>query len=1192
MSYGVKYYTYYQDHRLNEQHKIEILGLNYSGSTTDIINHGTDTPIINSRGGRDSKDDIVNGSEFELTILVGDDESYSDLIDSNYKDFKVRLYSGSTVLLHEGYLKPELCSRSYIDTTYYLTLSFTDGIADLKGLEFVDDQGNPYTDSQTILEVIKNCTDKIGIEFPIMVHSNMYESLLMSPNECFADKVTVNTNRFTKNQSGLLKQENCNTVLNEILKPFDCTFRQSNGYYKIIDSKQFTGNTFIYDYNTLTLQSSGVTDITINLDNAEFLDRGSLSKVSPIKKLELTFENRNLGETLLPNSDFTSGTTFWNYSGFDSFLVTTSGTTKIAQLTESFGFDVTGTEYALYSDQFNIATPTTGSSIQIQFDYKLDVTGVGHVAVKPYYQNPSGTWIALKEDYELYPADDNVWLQQYVSFDASTVGNYRIKLAVKFFHDNADYSDLRFYVKNIVVPIITVNDLTTDTFIRMYNPDIESPNSDSFKTLYGDSYQNNDVGALKVNSVLTSVWGDEDLPILYLLGRSWLTNYSKYKDYLRVSILDEDNMINIEDVIVMEGKQYIFTSFSKNLRNSTISGELIEIVTSPVVTPEFYSQNLSSVDGVGGGTINNYNGNSINLSFNFNSNLIKDSTTGLTKTWSSSKLNTLFNTLTGTTYTLPAKLQLFNSSNVTINSNTLSGTSSLTFQPATNQDVNFTVNGGEFRINTDKFYYDSDTNWFGMGTTSPQGNLEIKDTISSGGTMLNLTRGNNTIGNYLGIGFKLQTAVTSQMKTAIYAERKTGFGRSSLHLAVNSTNDTSNVGLSDARLTINESGNIIIPEFAVGSTGLVQATASGQLEKLSNGPEASFLKISSGVPTWVTGSTSVSAHTHSTGDIVSGIFPFARGGMGVSALTSGYVKSTGTVLSSVANIDWADLTNYVSITAGNGMSGGGSLNASRTITLGTPSTINGSSTNSVSSGTHSHQLTLVAADIPSLDASKITTGSLPVARGGTGTNILTGYLKGNGTSMFTASTTIPYSDLTGTPSIPSVPSAGYVKSNGSAFTSVGSIPYSDISSTPTIPTVSGTAGKLAKFTGSNAVGDSIMTEAGSTVTVTGSLVATTQITLSSDKNLKHNVAPLKGSLNKILELTGVSFNWNISKEKAIGFIAQDVEPILPELVVTDSITKTKSVNYQNMVAVLVEGIKELSDRVRYLENELGKSKRG
>jgi hypothetical protein len=55
--------------------------------------------------------------------------------------------------------------------------------------------------------------------------------------------------------------------------------------------------------------------------------------------------------------------------------------------------------------------------------------------------------------------------------------------------------------------------------------------------------------------------------------------------------------------------------------------------------------------------------------------------------------------------------------------------------------------------------------------------------------------------------------------------------------------------------------------------------------------------------------------------------------------------------------------------------------------------------------------TITGVTIPASDI----TGTLSVPQGGTGATTLTGYVKGNGTSAFTASSTIPYTDITGTP---------------------------------------------------------------------------------------------------------------------------------------------------------------------------------
>jgi len=54
----------------------------------------------------------------------------------------------------------------------------------------------------------------------------------------------------------------------------------------------------------------------------------------------------------------------------------------------------------------------------------------------------------------------------------------------------------------------------------------------------------------------------------------------------------------------------------------------------------------------------------------------------------------------------------------------------------------------------------------------------------------------------------------------------------------------------------------------------------------------------------------------------------------------------------------------------------------------------------------------------------------------------------------------------------------------------------------------------------------------------------------------------------------------------VGVIAQEVEEVLPELISVRSDNGTKSVNYNGLVGVLVEAVKELSTRVEHLESQL------
>lgn len=78
---------------------------------------------------------------------------------------------------------------------------------------------------------------------------------------------------------------------------------------------------------------------------------------------------------------------------------------------------------------------------------------------------------------------------------------------------------------------------------------------------------------------------------------------------------------------------------------------------------------------------------------------------------------------------------------------------------------------------------------------------------------------------------------------------------------------------------------------------------------------------------------------------------------------------------------------------------------------------------------------------------------------------------------------------------------------------------------------------------------------------------------SSDRRLKKDIHPLLNPVEKIKALEGVSFKWKKTGIPTMGFIAQDVEKVIPEVVKTDKVSSYKSVEYGNIVALIVEGLK-------------------
>ena len=92
-------------------------------------------------------------------------------------------------------------------------------------------------------------------------------------------------------------------------------------------------------------------------------------------------------------------------------------------------------------------------------------------------------------------------------------------------------------------------------------------------------------------------------------------------------------------------------------------------------------------------------------------------------------------------------------------------------------------------------------------------------------------------------------------------------------------------------------------------------------------------------------------------------------------------------------------------------------------------------------------------------------------------------------------------------------------------------------------------------------------------------IKTSGITESSDERLKENINDLTESLEKVLQLRGVTYNWkdknDYSSATQIGLIAQEVKNIIPELVDQDQ-EGFYSVQYSHLVPLLVEAIKELN----------------
>lgn len=98
-----------------------------------------------------------------------------------------------------------------------------------------------------------------------------------------------------------------------------------------------------------------------------------------------------------------------------------------------------------------------------------------------------------------------------------------------------------------------------------------------------------------------------------------------------------------------------------------------------------------------------------------------------------------------------------------------------------------------------------------------------------------------------------------------------------------------------------------------------------------------------------------------------------------------------------------------------------------------------------------------------------------------------------------------------------------------------------------------------------------------------------EITASSDERIKTNIKTIENALDKVSQLRGVEYDRTDMEKHQIGVIAQEVEKIIPTVVHTNE-DGMKSVAYGNLVAVLIESIKELKGEISELRAELDELK--
>jgi hypothetical protein len=233
----------------------------------------------------------------------------------------------------------------------------------------------------------------------------------------------------------------------------------------------------------------------------------------------------------------------------------------------------------------------------------------------------------------------------------------------------------------------------------------------------------------------------------------------------------------------------------------------------------------------------------------------------------------------------------------------------------------------------------------------------------------------------------------------------------------------------------------------------------------------------------------------------------------------------------------------------------------------------------------------------SAPAGSSTTGNLVIATDATGTyNSIEFYVGGFNSAKGTSDLTIRNIGSSTSTTNGTVQIAGGLAVAGNAYSSsvytnglfyaANGLPFSTGSSGATITndtTTSNTHYILFTTQSSGSLTVANTSNTGLTfVPSTGTLGATIFQSLS-DENQKTNIQIIDNAMDITENLRGVTFDWKDNGLPSAGLIAQDVEKWLPQLI--NSNGESKTLNYNGVIGVLVEAIKDLNNRVKELENK-------
>jgi len=609
MAYTVKYRKKFQNYD-SVTYRVDILS-EAGGGIIIPDRLSTDPGQLRTLAAGKDEYKIIIGSEFAWEFILNGragESDYDALFESEYGDHIVKFYNDDTsTLLWQGYLQSENSFKDIHHRNLHMSFSATDALKDLSEYKFTDD-GDLITDHQTGLQIIKYCLANLDrdsqfqYDFVIKLGTKHTGE---GANDCALKDVTHDCRRFFKNKDGKTEIDDCETVIEKVLRPYHCQLRQYQGKYYI--QHRYEGDTDYYIYNwALTFQSKTGVSESINIDSYKYRRDSEASLISPVKEMGIKLLNRNMGEQLVADLDDFTGGGPWDLSGFtpDGPDPEEGGTVLHCYVKD----ENAGARTITLNTDFSLDKLTDGDYIKLKFQVYADISPamIGNmpkfkITVTKPGSVTSTTWeYYTSPNWSLYESpNDEV-------FKIIADGDYNIKIDLIESDDaGADYEE-NVYIKDVsLTKIIALEDDTYSdiTFDKYFNAKSDKGKKidETIDFYFGDTPGTNDLAALIYSGSNTDEWnreGEADAASLqYLYALDYLSDKQDYRKYIVIDVYDPDDNITPVNFISFRGDIFSIASYEKFYRTSWCRLHLRQRITTGDVTISFIETPLTSIDG-------------------------------------------------------------------------------------------------------------------------------------------------------------------------------------------------------------------------------------------------------------------------------------------------------------------------------------------------------------------------------------------------------------------------------------------------------------------------------------------------------------------------------------------------------------------------------------------------------------------